>query len=85
MNAKKGRDAANVVASDVCELLNSYQEQYQGYLHKMTSLQQEIHNSNSDVDLSMIDITADCIDQCKTGWYQSLYCILIHIYDSNSN
>ena len=55
------------MASDVNALLDSYKKQRQGYLDDIFSLQQQIHYINSDVDLAMIDITSDCINQCRTG------------------
>ena len=66
-HAKKGRDTANEVASDVNDLLDSYKKQRQSYLNEISSAKQQIHYINSDVDLAMIDITTDCINQCKTG------------------
>ena len=66
-NAKKGRDTAYEMASDVSFLLESYKKQRQGYLNEVSSVQQQIHYINSDVDLAMIDITTDCINQCRTG------------------
>ena len=66
-HAKKGRDAAREMANSVEELLNSYKERSQGYLNEMSSVKDQIHNINSNVDLAMIDISTDCIDQCKTG------------------
>ena len=65
--AKKGRDAAKEVVNDVREELDSYKKQRQGHLNEMKSVEEQIHNINSDVDLAMIDISRDCIDQCKTG------------------
>jgi len=65
-HAKKGRDAAREMANSVEELLNSYKERSQGYLNEMSSVKDQIHNINSNVDLAMIDISTDCIDQCKT-------------------
>ena len=65
--AKKGRDAAKEMVNNVKELLQSYTQRSQGYLNEMSSVQDQIHNINRDVDLAMIDISTDCIDQCKTG------------------
>ena len=70
-DAEKGRDSAKEVANDVEEILDSYKRQQKGYLDEMDSIQQQIMNINNGVDLSMIDITTDCIDECKTGWYES--------------
>ena len=66
-NAKKGRDTASEMASDVSDLLDSYKKQRQGYLDEMSSVQQQIHYINSDLDLATIDVTTDCISQCRTS------------------
>ena len=55
------------MANNVRELLDAYKERSQGYLNEMSSVQDQIHNINRDVDLAMIDISTDCVDQCKTG------------------
>ena len=66
------------MANNVQELLESYTQRSQGYLNEMSSVEDQIHNINRDVDLAMIDISADCINQCKTGVYRS-YSILFII------
>ena len=53
--------------NDVREQLDSYKAKRERYLNEMKSVEDQIHNINSDVDLAMIDISTDCIDQCKTG------------------
>ena len=55
------------MAIDVNDLLDSYKKQRRGYLDEILSVQQQIHYINSNVDLAMIGITADCISQCRTG------------------
>ena len=54
---------------DVNEELDSYKAKRERYLNEMKSVQEQIHNINRDVNLAMIDISTDCIDQCKTGLY----------------
>ena len=66
-HAKKGRASAKETADDIKDLLDSYKQQRQGYLDEMASVEEQIHNINRNVDLAMIDISADCINQCKTG------------------
>ena len=42
----------------------------------MRSVVDQIHNINNNVDLVLIDISTDCIDQCKTGkWVTIVYLI----------
>ena len=55
------------MANDVASLLDSYKDKRQGYLNEMSSVVDQIHNINKDVDLALIDITTDCINECKTG------------------
>ena len=55
------------MASDVASLLESYKQKRQGYINEMSSVVDQIHNINKDVDLALIDISTDCINQCKTG------------------
>ena len=55
------------MANDVASLLDTYKQKRQGYLNEISSVVDQIHNINSDVDLALIDITTDCINQCKTG------------------
>ena len=76
--AKKGRDTAKEIANDVKELLESYTQRSQGYLNEMSSVRDQIHNINRDVDLAMNDISTDCIDHCKTGSTWRILRFLIH-------
>ena len=55
------------MANDVASLLDTYKQKRRGYLNEMSSVVDQIHNINKDVDLALIDITTDCINQCKTG------------------
>ena len=71
--AKKGRDAAKEMADNVKELLESYTQRSQGYQNEMASVEDQIHNINRDVDLAMIDISTDCINQCKTGAWRTYF------------
>ena len=69
-HAKKGRASAKATADDIKDLLDSYKQQRQSHLNEMTSIEDQIHNINGKVDLAMIDISADCINQCKTGKWE---------------
>ena len=66
-NAKKGRDASVKNVKDAKELLAFHKERYQGHVDEMSAIEDQIHNINSAFDLAIIDISADCIDLCKTG------------------
>ena len=52
---------------DAKGLLDSHKERYQGHVDEMSSIEDQIHNINSEFDIAVMDISADCIDQCKTG------------------
>ena len=66
-HAKKGRETAQEKVDDIRELLDSYEQRREGYSNEMSSVEDQIHNVNGNVDLAIIDISADCISQCKTG------------------
>ena len=66
-NSQKGKDTASDKAEEMRMLLEAFAKRRDAYEADLDSIQTQIHNINTNVDLAMIDISTDCISQCKTG------------------
>ena len=67
--ASTGKEKAATKLSETTQLLEHYRTERQRHQDEMASAQNQIQTINSQIDASVLDISTDCIDTCRTGMF----------------
>ena len=62
-----GKKKADRVVQETTTLLTQTEAEQKGYTTNMGNLLEQIRGINSNIDNSVLDISTDCLDKCKTG------------------
>ena len=63
----KGKETAVKVLSETEKLLKRYETEEAGHNKEMQRIRDQIQMLNSKIDISILDVSTDCIDKCRTG------------------
>ena len=69
--AVKGKERAVKVFFETEKLLERYETEEAGHNKEMQRIRDQIQVLNSKIDISILDVSTDCIDKCRTGAFET--------------
>ena len=67
VQASKGKTKASEMVAETQQLLDRYKAEETSHRDEMLRVRNQIQKIDSHIDASIMDISTNCIDKCRTG------------------